>query len=159
MAILLVGATCIGPGKGPLVEVAPITITPNVELEADVDITGVHIGPDLEVENEGDATASDEGVAGTGGVVGVIGGGGDSIGLWLAILAGPLSYPLMRTIRKKVWKRETTQTTGTHPNPNSISYVVNVGCPNCSGEIRGSQTELQDATRPNDAGGPSPVPA
>lgn len=39
---------------------------------------------------------------GTGGVVGKIGGGGDSIALWIAILAlavGPVLYPLQRTIR------------------------------------------------------------
>ena len=42
----------------------------------------------------------------TGGVVGRIGGDGDSIALWLAIAAlgmSAMSYPVSRTIRKIVW--------------------------------------------------------
>lgn len=61
--------------------------------------TNTRIKLDTRVEAQGAGRVE------TGGVVGRIGGGGDSIALWIAIAAlaiGPIQYPIQRTIR--VWR-------------------------------------------------------
>lgn len=65
------------------------------------------LSPDTRTNVTLDTTVKDveaESVA-TGGIVGKIGGNGDSVALWLAIVAlavGPILYPIQRTIR--VWR-------------------------------------------------------
>lgn len=123
-------SSCALQAKKPLMEITPQTTVEaeakaEVEAEVEAEVKAVDLAPEIEtqsetkVDSEGDAT--------------VVGGGVDSIALWLAILAGPLSYPLMRYARKKMWNYEASTPTSGTSGPVITNFVYYPGPPN-SGE-------------------------
>lgn len=81
-------------------------------------IVGVKSEKELTVSNDGGAEAEGQGDASTGGGVGKIGGDGDSVALWIAIIVlgvvALAAYPAQRSLRLawNSWRGESSRRSG-----------------------------------------------
>lgn len=87
------------------------------DLDTDVTV-GVKYEKEVAVSNDGDSVAEGQGDASTGGGVGKIGGDGDSVALWIAIVVLGLlvlaAYPAQRSLRLawNSWRGESSSRSG-----------------------------------------------
>lgn len=87
------------------------------DLDADVTV-GVKSEKEVAVSNDGDSVAEGQGDASTGGGVGKIGGDGDSVALWIAIvvlgMVALAAYPAQRSLRLawNSWRGESSRRSG-----------------------------------------------